>query len=125
LPLFIRVEGLDAVAFRQAQGNFTIGDKKLSTDNLNLVGDTVDLMLRGDIGFDQSLDMAMEIRYSNDVIRGAYDTGGLVPFIVQNAQGMISEYHVGGTVSKPKYEKMSVPQSVGRKIGGVVKTITS
>lgn len=125
LPLFIRVEGLDAVAFRQAQGNFTIGNKKLVTDNLNLVGDTVDLMLRGDIDFDQTLDMAMEIRYSNDVIRGAYDTGGLVPFIVQNAQGMISEYHVGGTIAKPKYEKMSVPQSVGRKIGGVVKTITS
>ncbi len=47
----------------------------------------------------------MNIRYSNDIIQGAYDTGGLVPFVVQQAENSISQYRVSGTLKQPKYEK--------------------
>ena len=102
---FVTVEGLDQVIFRSLNAGFDIHDKKIRTQNLNVFGDTVDLSLEGTAGFDQSLDLRMNIRYSNDIIRGANDTGGLVPFVVQQAENSISQYRVSGTLKQPKYEK--------------------
>ena len=102
---FVTVEGLDQVIFRSLNAGFDIHDKKIWTQNLNVFGDTVDLSLEGSAGFDQSLDLKMNIRYSNDIIAGAYDTGGLVPFVVQQAENSISQYRVSGTLKQPKYEK--------------------
>ena len=102
---FVTVEGLDQVIFRSLNAGFDIHDKKIWTQNLNVFGDTVDLSLEGTAGFDQSLDLRMNIRYSNDIIQGAYDTGGLVPFVVQQAENSISQYRVSGTLKQPKYEK--------------------
>lgn len=123
---FVKVEGLDMVEFHDLTASFEVEDKRLWTEDLNLRSDTVDLLLKGSIGFDQQLDMVMDIRYSNDVIRGAYDTGGLVPFVVQQSEGMISQYTVSGTLKKPQYEKGGPPvgKMVGRTIGGIVKTLT-
>ncbi len=102
---FVTVEGLDQVIFRSLSAGFDIHDKKIWTQNLNIFGDTVDLSLEGTAGFDQSLDLKMNIRYSNDIIQGAYDTGGLVPFMIQQAENSISQYRVSGTLKQPKYEK--------------------
>jgi hypothetical protein len=48
-------------------------------------------------------------------MEGAFQTGGLVPFVVQEAADFISQYRISGTLKDPKYEKASMP--VGRVIG--------
>lgn len=102
---FVTVEGLDQVIFRSLSAGFDIHDKKIRTQNLSVFGDAVDLSLEGTAGFNQSLDLRMNIRYSNDILRGADETGGLVPFVVQQAENSISQYRVSGTLKQPKYEK--------------------
>jgi hypothetical protein len=104
--VFVKVEGLDVVLFRSLSGTFVIDNKKLWTDDLSVFGDTVDLSLKGAIGFDQTLDLLMNIRFSADILRGAVDTGGLVPLVVQQASAFISQYRITGTFSKPSYEKI-------------------
>jgi hypothetical protein len=122
---FVKVVGLNEVVFTSANATFDMANKKLRTQNLNVLSDTVDLKLKGDVSFDGRLDMAMFIRYSSDVFRGALDTGGIVPFVLEQAEQMISEYRVGGTISKPTFNKSILPpvQKVGKKIGGIVQGV--
>ena len=78
------------------------------------------------MGFDASLDLTMDIQYSDDVYRGADYTGGIVPMVVSQAGDLISQYRVSGTLREPKYEKMlaSGPvKAIGKKIGGLMDTI--
>ncbi len=103
---FVRVEGLDSVTFTSLSSVFSTRDRKIWTDNLQLRSDTVNLSLHGTIGFDQTLDMLMDVHYSNDVFRGAADAGGLAPFMVQKAEGMISQYKLTGPLKSPKSEKI-------------------
>lgn len=105
---FVRVEGMEDVVFHSASGTFAIRDKKVWTDDLAVMGSTVDLSLKGSVGFDQNVDMVMDIRYSEDVVRGAEETGGIMPFMIQTAENHISQYKVSGSLKKPEYEKMAL-----------------
>jgi hypothetical protein len=115
---FVKVIGMDDVVFTDLSSTFQIHDKKIWTDNLNLASSGVDLQLKGTIGFDQSLDLLMDIRYSPDILRGAEDVGGFVPVVIQEAEEFISQYKIRGTLSQPKYEKIPLPVGsvIGKKI---------
>ncbi len=108
LPL-VRVEGLDLVTFHEMNATFQIHDKKIHTEDLSLLGDSVNLSLHGNISFDSKLDMMMNIQYSDAVYRGAAETGGFVPMVVERAGDFISKYHVHGNLKEPKYDKMLLP----------------
>ncbi|OIO38779.1 MAG: hypothetical protein AUJ72_01885 [Candidatus Omnitrophica bacterium CG1_02_46_14] len=118
---FLKVEGLDLVTFHDASTTFDIHDKRIWTNNLNLLSDTVDLSLKGSMGFDLSLDFLMDIQYSKNVMLGAMDTGGLAPFIVGQAGDFISQYKISGTLKDSKYDKVGLP--VGRVIGKKISSL--
>lgn len=122
---FVRVEGLDDVVFHDLTAAFRIRGKRVWTDDLALRSDTVNLSLTGSIGFDQTLDLVMNIGYSSGVMQGALDTGGIVPFVIEKASGMISQYRITGTLKNPKNEKILMPagQTVARKLTGLVQTV--
>lgn len=124
LPL-VRVEGLDWVTFQEASATFRVRDRKIRTSDLTLLGDAVDLSMEGAVGFEGSLDMVMDIRYSNAILEGAAITGGFVPLVVQQAGNAISQYHVGGTLRLPEYEKMLLPTPRGaaRKLAGALRAV--
>ncbi len=124
---FVRVQGLDLVVFNELGATFNIHDKKIWTEDLRLASDTVNLSLEGNIRFDQTLDLTMDIHYSKAVIDGAIDTGGIVPFVVQQAEDFISQYRISGTLKNPIYDKMNFPvgRAVGKKITGLVQTLTT
>jgi hypothetical protein len=81
--------------------------------------------MRGAIGFDARIDMIMNIRYAPDVLRGAEDAGGLVPFVIEQAEGRISQYQVTGSLKEPKYEKLKLPvgNALSSKMSGVAQNI--
>lgn len=126
LPL-LKVEGLDLITIEEMSSTFQVFDKKIHTQDLTLLGDAVDLSLRGTIGFDRSLDMTMSIQYSDAVLQGAALTGGLAPLLIQQAGNFISEYRVRGTLNEPTYEKMILPtgRAVGKKISGLLQGLAS
>jgi hypothetical protein len=126
LPL-VKVRGLDLVVFRQLTADFLIREKRVWTENLHLFSDTVALTLKGSAGFDQTLDLLMNIRFSKDVMLGALDTGGIAPFVVQEVEDFISQYKITGTFKSPKVEKIPIAmgQVIGKKISGLLQNLTS
>ena len=82
----------------------------------------MDLSLEGSVGFEQDLNMEMTVQYSSAVLRGALDTGGLVPMVIHEAERLISRYKVSGTLKAPKHEKMLLPsgRSIGKKISSAL-----
>ncbi len=103
--VLLKVEGLDRVVFHTLNGTFLIQDKKIWTQDLTLNSDTVDLSLKGNVSFDQKLNLLMGIRYSKDVLRGAMVTGGIAPLLVDTVSGLISKYKIEGTLKSPSYGK--------------------
>ncbi len=125
--LFVKVQGLDKVVFHNASANFDVHDKKIWTQNLVLYSDTVDLNVNGTIGFDGKLDLLMAIGFSQNVLAGALDAGGLVPLVVREAGDFISNYRISGTLKEPKYEKVgqATGQVIGKKISGLLQGLVS
>jgi hypothetical protein len=123
--MIVKVVGLNEVVFRDAAATFTVRDKRIWTNDLSLFSETVDLSLKGSVGFDQTLEFIMSIQYSNAVLRGALDTGGIVPMVIQQAGEMISRYRIRGTMKKPVYEKEGLPvgKAVGKGIGNLVQSL--
>jgi len=106
---FVKVIGLDQVVFTGLHAPFTVRDAKIWSEDLRLHSETVGLRLKGNVSFEGVLDFVMSIGYTDNVITGALDTGGIVPFVIEKASGMISEYKVSGTLKKPKSEKILFP----------------
>ncbi len=126
LPL-VKVEGLDLVVFHDLSAAFRVHEQKIWSQNIALLSDTVHLDLSGWIGFDQQMELLMNIEYTNAVFLGAEDAGGLAPLMVNQAQDLISQYRVTGTLKDPRYDKVSAPltQALGRKLGDLIQGLTS
>jgi hypothetical protein len=124
--MIVKVVGMDNVVFEGMNATFFIRDKRIWTENLNVTSSGVYLTLRGSVSFDQTLDMIMNIRYSPDILRGAEDTGGIVPYVIRQAENFISEYRVSGTLKNPKYDKIAFPvaQEFARKVSGIIQNIS-
>ena len=92
-----------------------------------MLGDTVNLSLKGTLSFDSQLDMRMGIQYSEDVYRGAAFTGGIAPLVLSQAGNLISEYHVHGSLQKPQYDKSLFPagRAIGKNVSGLLQEMTS
>lgn len=126
---FVRVEGMEDVTFHQMRAQFDIESQKIRTRNLAIYGNNVNLFLDGTIGFDSKLDLGMRIHYSDDILNGALDTGGIVPFVVSEADAMISDHRVSGTLASPVFQKTLLPvdpvKAVGKKVGGLTRAVVS
>jgi hypothetical protein len=124
LPL-VKVEGLDWVTFQDMGATFEVRKNRIHTEDLSMFGDSVDLAMDGAIGFDGTLDLVMNIQYSEEVFEGASLTGGFVPLVVSQAGNFISQYHVSGTLKTPKYDKMILPSGriMGKKLSGAVQNV--
>lgn len=103
--VLVKVEGLDNVVFESMNATFTLRDGRLWTQDLTLMGSTVNLSMRGSVSFGQELDLLMSIQYSSGVYRGALDAGGIAPLVIQQASNLISEYRIGGRLTSPTYTK--------------------
>ena len=116
----VPIEGLDVVTFTSLSSTFDIHDKRIWSQNINLFGTTVDLSLKGSAGFDQSLDLSADIRYSSDILRGARDVGALMP--VEQAEDFLPKCKITGTIKEPKVQQVSEPIGavIGKKISNLL-----
>jgi hypothetical protein len=93
---------LGEVMITDAEGNFTIEDQKINTDNLRLKGPSIVLLGQGWVGFDQNCDLEMTVDLSS----------GVVPPIAQDVLKTL-RIHVYDKITNPKFKKkISVPQVI-------------
>ena len=93
---------LGQVEITDVDGNFTIDDQKVNTDNLRLKGPTIVLLSKGWVNFDQMCDLNVTVDLSS----------GIVPAIAQNVHSTLN-IHIYDKISNPKFKrKISVPQVI-------------
>jgi len=90
------------VEITDVEGNFTIEDQKINTDNLRLKGPTIVLLGKGWVNFDQICDLDMTVDLSS----------GVVPAIAHDVLSTLN-IHIYDKISDPKFKKkISVPQVI-------------
>jgi hypothetical protein len=93
---------LEQVMITDVEGNFTIKDQKINTDNLRLKGPTIVLISKGWINFDQLCDLNVKVDLSS----------GVVPDIAHDVLNTL-EIHIYDKISNPKFKKkISMPQVI-------------
>jgi hypothetical protein len=95
----------------EVTGNFSVADQKVNTNDLQLKGNMMNLVGKGWVGFDQTLEMSIEVpdEYNQE--------SALPPEIRQSIH-----YTIRGQLSKPKIEhhfsEIKTIINVGKKILG-------
>jgi len=93
---------LGSVEITDMEGNFTIEDQKINTDNLRLKGPTIVLLGRGWVNFDEMCDLHMTVDLSS----------GVVPAIAHDVLNTL-DIHIYDKIANPKFKKkISVPQVI-------------
>jgi len=93
---------LGQVQITDVEGNFTVADQKLNTDNLRLKGPTIVLLGKGWVNFDQICDLDLTVDLSS----------GVVPAIAHDVLNTLN-IHIYDKISDPKFKKkISVPQVI-------------
>jgi len=93
---------LGQVEITDVEGNFTIDDQKINTDNLRLKGPTIVLLGKGWVDFDETCDLNMTVDLSS----------GVVPAIAHDVLNTLN-IHIYDKIANPKFKKkISVPQVI-------------
>jgi len=93
---------LGQVLITDVEGNFTIADQKINTDNLRLKGPTIVLLAKGWVNFDQLCDLNVTVDLSS----------GVVPSIAHDVLNTLN-IHIYDKIADPKFKKkISVPQVI-------------
>lgn len=93
---------LGQVEITDVEGNFTIEDQKINTDNLRLKGPTIVLLGKGWVNLDQMCDLNVTVDLSS----------GVVPAIAHDVLNSLN-IHIYDKILDPKFKrKISVPQVI-------------
>ena len=105
----------EKIAFKEAFGEFNIADKFLSTENLRLTSDQLNLDCRGKLGFDGTLDFTFYSEVNKALIRESADIRKFTAAIL-GGLGEALTIKVSGTIQKPKYRIIPVAADLIKNI---------
>jgi len=103
------VSGYEKIKLKEATGIFKIADQKVSTDDFILWGDEASMLCKGTIGFDGALDFRVENNFVEGLLDNKTDMGKTLSAALTAMGSFISETHITGTLSEPKYEFKALP----------------
>ena len=105
----------EKIMFKEALGEFNIGDKSVSTESLKLTGDQLNLNCKGKLGFDGALDFTIYTETNKNLIRDSADIRKFTTAILGGLSNALT-VKVSGTIQKPKYKIVSVAVDVIKNI---------
>lgn len=114
---FIFMPRFDTLSFSHATGDFTIKDGWMATENLDLMGDNVELLVKGKIGFDGTLDL-VAVTQVPTTGPGQSPIGEAV-----NTAGGMTAINITGSIEKPQYKLQPITQNIFNKIQGFLSNI--
>jgi len=97
----LRLDFLSNFQVNQAQGNFNVQNSKVHTEDTTLSGPQADVLISGDIGFDQSLNLITRLMLSPE---SAQTTNKQVldEFFTYENERFFTELEIQGTLANPK-----------------------
>lgn len=109
------------ITFTQGGMNFTLLEGLMSTDNIELIGPSLNLYGKGTLDFNQgqTLDLLLSPDFNSDVIINSSSLKKGTTAIITQTEKFMS-INVTGTLSKPEYKVNKSPVKILQKTGGVI-----
>lgn len=105
----------EKIIFKEGAGRFDIGNKFISTENLQLTSEQLKLNCKGKAGFDGSLDLTVYNEVNKELVKESTDIRKFVTAILGQLGNNIV-VKVSGTLQKPKYSIVPLPVDMIKSI---------
>lgn len=92
----------EKISFKEVAGDFVVADKTVSTENLKLTSEQLNLNCQGKAGFDGTLDFTVYTEANKNLIRDSTDIRKFTTAILGELTGALT-IKLSGTIQKPKY----------------------
>ncbi len=118
---FLLIPEYKDIIFTQAGMNFTLTDAVMSTENIQLLGPSLNLFGKGTLDFnqDQLLDLLLSPDFNTSVVVGSSSLKKGTTAIITGTEKFMS-VEVTGTLKEPKYKVNNAPVKILQKTGGVI-----
>lgn len=110
LPLFrdmanvLRFPELRKTEFKEASGNFTIGQQNIQTNDFKIASDNIVIHFKGAMDFNGNLGFDIEPNFSEKLLNTDSGAGKLIGVLFNSATGsFMGEIKLKGTIQKPRY----------------------
>jgi len=109
------------IIFDKGYCDFSLKDKTILTDNLNLLSNLVNLTGYAKIGFDSSLDASISVQMNNEIMPQA---GGIkdIASAVLGQVGRFAVVKISGTLKQPKYKIQPAVMDVIKGLKDLITT---
>lgn len=112
---------LKEVAFTDAFGAFQIKNNRFYTDKFKLVSNEMELITKGSLGFDDTIDATIKIRLKKELIQESAWFSKISSILLESAGWFIGNINISGTTKDPVYTV--TPIGVGNILDKVKKAI--
>ena len=112
---------LKDMVFTDAYGAFQIKNSRFRTDNFKLVSKEMELVTKGSLGFDDTVDAAVKIRLKKELIQESAWLSKFSSLLLESAGWFIGTIKITGTSKNPVFTVM--PVGVGNILEKVKRTI--
>ncbi len=117
LGSFIFMPRFDTLSFSHATGDFSVKDGWLTTENLDLMGQDVELLVKGRISFDGTLDL-VAVTQVPTTGPGQSPIGDVI-----NTAGGMTAINITGSIEKPQYKLQPITKNIFKKLGDLLQDI--
>jgi hypothetical protein len=111
---FLLIPEFQKIVFKEAAGDFLISDGKISTDNLMLESEPVNILFEGNIDFAGNIDFKVTTQLAEGLVKDITDIKGIFSSILAQSTNAIS-IKLSGTVKEPKYKIIPLPGQLFKK----------
>ena len=117
---FLFIPGFEKIVFTNAQGDFVIQDGFISTDNTELLGAKLGLIVEGKMSFGGDLDFLVNTQIP---LTGQTWANSEVGQAISKA-GSMTAIKITGTTKEPKYKLQAIGENIMKKLGDLFSNIT-
>jgi hypothetical protein len=115
LPVFsglaniLYIPGVSKIVFGQAQGSFTIANKKIYTDDTQLSSEQMNLTGNGEVDFDGNLNFQVTAAFDKGLLQVPTSLGPLRDLFIDKEGNYLGDIKVDGTTKEPKFKISAMP----------------
>ena len=119
---FLFIPRFSSLVFTHAQGDFSIQDSTITTDNFELLGPELGLIVEGKITFSGNLDFLVNTQIPKTSIGPIQEFPPAAGQISKAAS--LTAIKITGTVQNPKYKLQPIGENIMKKLGDLLSNIT-
>ena len=115
LGKLLSITEYNKIVFNAAQGNFTVKNKAVHTENLKFISDKLNLACEGNMDFEKNLDFLIAAQFSDEIIEDSIDLRKVITSAIGEVSKIVS-IKLTGNIQKPKYSIILKPIDYFKKL---------